>query len=96
MKTSPFSRRAAVYRQRLLLAVLVLLACGVMPLAFVAGVPAAGVALGILLLVLALARLVLPVDALGALVVRMRLIDVGILTLLGGGILALSLTSPNL
>lgn len=96
MKSSPFSRRAAVHRQRLLLAALAVLGFGVIPLAFVAGVPTAGTALGTLLLVLALARLLLPVNTLGALVVRMRLIDVATLTLLGGAILTLSLTSPNL
>ncbi len=96
VKFSPFTKRAALYRQRLLLVTLLVVTFGVIPLGFIAGVPAAGICLGVLLLVLAGARLVLPVEALGALVVRMRYVDVMTLALLGTVILVLSTTSPNL
>lgn len=87
--------RAAFYRQRLLLLALGILAFVVVPVAFTQGVSVAGLVLGILLLSLAFFRLVLPVDALGALVVRRRGIDVLILVALGVGIIVLSGT-PNL
>lgn len=75
---------------------LAVLVCVVIPLGLMAGVPAAGTALGILILGLALLRAVLPVEALGALVVRMRIIDVATLIVLGTAVLLLSTTSPNL
>lgn len=87
--------RAAFYRQRLLLVALCVVAFVVLPLGLVQGVSVAGLVLGILLLVLAFFRLVLPVEALGALVVRRRGIDVLILVALGVGIIVLSGT-PNL
>lgn len=59
------------------------------------GAPLAGQLLAALLGVLALLRAVLPVHAAGALAVRTRMIDVGVLTVLAIGIGVLS-TSPNL
>nr|WP_245354708.1 DUF3017 domain-containing protein [Brachybacterium sacelli] len=59
------------------------------------GAPLAGQLLAALLGVLALLRAVLPVQAVGALAVRTRMIDVGVLVLLAIGLAVLSV-APNL
>lgn len=72
-----------------------MLALVIVPIGMLASVRLAGVLLGILLLVLAGLRLFLPVESLGALVVRQRVVDVVMMLALGVLILALSST-PNL
>lgn len=59
------------------------------------GAPLAGILLAVLLGVLALTRAVLPVRAVGALAVRSRALDTGVLVLLAIGLGVLSV-SPNL
>ncbi len=68
---------------------------GIVLVGIFVGAPLAGGMLAILLGVLALLRAVLPVRAVGALAVRSRGLDVGVLALLAIGIAVLSV-SPNL
>lgn len=82
-------------RQRVLLGALTVIAFVILPVALFVSVPVAGYLLGSLLAVLAILRLILPVDVLGALVVRRRGIDVLITSVLAAGILVLA-SSPNL
>lgn len=91
---SPFTLRAALRRQRVLVlalvALLVVIAVGVM-----GDVPMAGVMLIVLLVLLAILRAVLPTQAVGALAVRPRWIDVSIMLTLALG-LALVVGVANL
>lgn len=91
---SPFTLRAAFERQFVLtvalIAVVVIVAIG----AFTE-VALAGALLALLLGVLAALRAVLPVRAVGALAVRSRGLDAGVLLVLAIGLAVLS-TSPNL
>lgn len=91
---SPYTLGAALRRQALLIAVLVALVL-ILAIGLAGEVPAAGAALGGLLLVVALLRCALPVRRLGALVVRARWIDVSVLCVLGTGLLLMS-GAPNL
>lgn len=91
---SPFTLRAAFERQFVLtvalISVVVIVAIG----AFTE-VALAGALLALLLGVLAVLRTVLPVRAVGALAVRSRGLDAGVLLVLAIGLAVLS-TSPNL
>lgn len=91
---SPYTRRAALHRQIVLTLALIALA-GIVVLGTVGPTPIAGAALAALLGTLALLRLVLPTQAVGALAVRSRGVDVCVLALLAIGIAALS-SAPNL
>jgi Protein of unknown function (DUF3017) len=91
---SPFTLRAAFGRQAVLILALPLLAA-IVVIGTVMGAPFAGRLLAGLLGVLALLRASLPVRAVGALAVRSRLLDVGVLTVLAIGIAVLS-AAPNL
>lgn len=91
---SPRSLRGALRRQRVLTVALV--ALGVIVVVGAMGhVPLAGVLLAILLALLALARIMLPVQAVGALAVRSRAVDASVLLALAVG-LALLAGTPNL
>ena len=92
---SPYSFGAAVHRQRLLLVTLGIVFFVVLPIGVFFSVPTAGYALSVLLFALAVVRLILPVDALGALVVRRRSIDVATILILAVLVCALS-SSPGL
>lgn len=90
----PYTRRAAVRRQRALIVVAVLVGA-IIGVGIMGDVPTAGYLFAGLLGVLALVRLVAPTATLGALATRSRGIDVVVFALLaiGLGILA---GSPNL
>ncbi|WP_106507413.1 DUF3017 domain-containing protein [Brachybacterium timonense] len=91
---SPRSLRGALRRQRVLTVALV--ALGVIVVVGAMGhVPLAGVMLAFLLTLLALARIMLPVQAVGALAVRSRAVDASVLLALAVG-LALLAGTPNL
>lgn len=91
---SPRSLRGALRRQRVLTVALV--ALGVIVVVGVMGyVPLAGVLLAILLALLAVFRIMLPVQAVGALAVRSRAVDASVLLALAAG-LALLAGTPNL
>lgn len=64
-------------------------------MAMAGAVPLAGAALGLLLLVLAVSRLLLSPSLLGAVAVRSRVIDALFLTAVGVGLIVLA-SSPNL
>ncbi|MGY5766187.1 DUF3017 domain-containing protein [Brachybacterium sp. DNPG3] len=91
---SPFTRRAALRRQRVLTLGLIALGA-IVVLGAVGPTPLAGAALAGLLGALALLRLVLPTRSVGALAVRSRGVDVCVLGLLAVGIAVLS-GAPNL
>ncbi len=95
MNRSPSSLGSAVHRQRLLLVTLGIVFFVVLPIGLIFSVPTAGYTLSALLLALAVVRLLLPVEALGALVVRRRSIDVATILLLAVLIFALA-SSPGL
>ena len=81
-----------MHRQRLLLVTLGIVFFVVLPIGVFFSVPTAGSALSAVLFVV---RLILPVDALGALVVRRRSIDVATILILAVLVCALS-SSPGL
>lgn len=91
---SPFTLRAAFERQFVLtvalIAVVVIIAIGTFT-----EVALAGALLALLLGVLAVLRAVLPVRTVGALAVRSRGLDAGVMLVLAIGLVVLS-TSPNL
>ena len=92
---SPYSLGASLHRQRLLLVTLGIVFFVVLPIGVFFSVPTAGYALSALLFALAVVRLILPVDALGALVVRRRSIDVATILILAILVCVLS-SSPGL
>ncbi|MDO5662674.1 MAG: DUF3017 domain-containing protein [Brachybacterium sp.] len=92
--SSPYTLSAALRRQWVLCCALLVLATAV-GVAVTGRVPLAGGIIGGLLLVLAGMRAVLPTQAVGAIAVRSRVIDVGVMLLLGVGLIAL-LGAPNL
>ena len=91
---SPRSLRGALRRQRVLTVALVALSV-IVVVGAMGHVPLAGVLLAILLALLALARIMLPVQAVGALAVRSRAVDASVLLALAVG-LALLAGTPNL
>lgn len=91
---SPFTLRAAIRRQAVLIAALVVLGV-VVAVGATGRAPLAGTLLGIELVILAVLRLTLPTRVVGALAVRQRLVDAAVLLVLGLGILAL-VGAPNL
>lgn len=95
MNRSPYSLGAAVHRQRLLLVTLGIVFFVVLPVGLFFSVPTAGYTLSALLFALAVVRLILPVDALGALVVRRRSVDVATILVLAILIFVLA-SSPGL
>ncbi|ANP27046.1 Protein of uncharacterised function (DUF3017) [Mycobacteroides abscessus subsp. abscessus] len=84
-----------MYRQRLLLVTLGFVFFVVLPIGLIFSVPTAGYMLSALLFALAAVRLFLPVEALGALVVRRRSVDVATILLLAVLIFVLA-SSPGL
>lgn len=93
-RRDPHTFGAAVRRQIALILTLVALAV-VVAVGLVGDVPSAGRLLTGLLVVVAIVRLAVPVQRLGALAVRARGVDVGILLVLAVGIGVLS-GAPNL
>lgn len=93
-RSSPFTLRAALRRQRLLVCTL-LVTAGIIGVAATGAVPLAGYLFAVLLAALALLRAVLPVEAVGALAVRTRFLDVSGLLILALGFALLS-SAPNL
>lgn len=91
---SPFSVGAACRRQVVLVLTLPAVAA-IIVTGSVVGAPLAGLLFAVLLGLLALLRAVLPVRAVGALAVRSRGVDAGVLALLAIGLGVLS-ASPNL
>lgn len=91
---SPFTLRAALARQRVLATALGLLA-GSVGIGVLLSASLAGMVVAALLIVLAILRLVLPTSELGALAVRSRGMDAGIMLVIGVALAVLS-TSPNL
>ncbi|GAB2534634.1 DUF3017 domain-containing protein [Brachybacterium huguangmaarense] len=91
---SPFTLRAAIRRQAVLIAALVVLGV-VVAVGATGRAPLAGTLLGIELVILAVLRLTLPTRVVGALAVRQRLVDAAVLLVLGLGTLAL-VGAPNL
>ena len=85
----------AACRRQWVLVLSVLAVVAIAVVGIVVGAPLAGQLLAALLGVLALLRAVLPVQSAGALAVRTRLIDVGVLAVLALGLGVLSV-SPNL
>ncbi|MGP9844534.1 DUF3017 domain-containing protein [Brachybacterium sp. 107] len=94
VERSPFSLGAACRRQVVLVLTLPAVA-GIIITGTVVGAPLAGLLFAVLLGLLALVRAVLPVRAVGALAVRSRGVDAGVLALLAIGLGVLSV-SPNL
>lgn len=93
-RASPYTVRAALRRQAVLLVALPVLVV-IVVIGALGHAPLAGVLLAAELGVLALVRAVLPVRAVGALAVRHRPIDVAVLLALAVGLLFLA-GSPNL
>lgn len=93
-RASPYTVRAALRRQAVLLVALPVLVV-IIVIGALGHAPLAGVLLAAELGVLALVRAVLPVSAVGALAVRHRPIDVAVLLALAVGLLFLA-GSPNL
>lgn len=92
--SSPFTLRAALRRQRLLVCALLLMTA-IIAVAATGAVPLAGYLFAALLIVLALLRVTLPVESVGALAVRTRFLDVCGLLILAIGFALLS-SAPNL
>lgn len=93
-RSSPYTLRAAVRRQAVLVVALPVLAA-ILAIGMTGRAPLAGVLLAVELLALAAVRALLPTRVVGALAVRPRPIDVGVLGLLGIAILVLC-GAPNL
>lgn len=93
-RPSPFTLRAALRRQAVLVVALPVLAV-IVVIGALGQAPLAGILLAAELGCLALARAVLPTSAVGALAVRHRPIDVAVLLALAIGLVFLA-GSPNL
>lgn len=93
-RSSPFTVRAAVRRQAVLVVALPVL-MGILAIGMTGHAPLAGALLAIELLILAAVRALLPTQVVGALAVRPRPIDVAVMAVLGIAILLLS-GAPNL
>lgn len=91
---SPFTARAALRRQAVLVVALPVLAL-IIVIGAMGRAPLAGSLLAIELLVLALVRAVLPTRVVGALAVRPRLVDVAVMICLAVGLISL-VGAPNL
>lgn len=93
-ETSPYTLRAALRRQAVLVAALPVLAV-IIAIGATGRAPLAGLLLAAELAVLALVRALLPTHSVGALAVRPRSVDVTVLMVLAVGLAFLSGT-PNL
>lgn len=93
-RRSPFTLRAAIGRQRVLIGALAALVV-IIGIGISGRAPLAGTLLAIELGALALARAVLPTETMGALAVRHRPIDVTVMGVLAVGLAILS-TAPDL
>lgn len=91
---SPFTLRAALRRQAVLTSALIALVA-IVAVGALGRAPVAGVALAVLLAVLGILRATLSTRAVGALAVRSRGMDAGVLLVLAVAIGILS-TAPNL
>jgi len=91
---SPFTLRAALRRQAVLVCALVVLVV-IVVIGATGRAPLAGVLLGGELVVLALLRALLSAQAVGALAIRPRPVDVTVMLVLAAGLFALA-GAPNL
>jgi hypothetical protein len=91
---SPFTLRAALARQRVLVTALVLLT-GCIGIGALHSASLAGQLVAVLLVVLAVLRLAMPTARMGALAVRSRGVDASVMAVIGVALAVLS-TSPNL